>query len=122
MKKVNRFVFLAIVAVLFFAQSLFAHRILTEGKWRDEDYRSITMERPPLASIEGRVLTLDFVTELSDLTVCVLNSDGVKVYEEVVSSEAGGVYSFSLAGETSGQYQIVMLHGLGYVKGDFTLE
>ena len=55
-------------------------------------------------------------------TVCVMNDEGVKVYEDVVSSEAGGTYSFSLAGEANGQYQVVLLHRLGHLTGSFTLE
>jgi hypothetical protein len=51
-----------------------------------------------------------------------MNDRGVKIYEDVVSSEAGGTYSFSLAGETSGQYQVVLLHQLGHLTGNFTLE
>ena len=47
---------------------------------------------------------------------------GVKVYEDVVSSEAGGTYLFSLAGEVSGQYQVVLLHQLGHLTGNFTLK
>ena len=50
------------------------------------------------------------------------HDEGVKVYEDVVSSEAGGTYSFSLAGEANGQYQVVLLHRLGHLTGSFTLE
>ncbi len=68
------------------------------------------------------ILSLSFEDALSNLTVCVMNDEGVKVYEDVVSSEAGGTYSFSLAGEANGQYQVVLLHRLGHLTGSFTLE
>ena len=122
MKNVNRFAFGVILVTLFFAQELLGDNIPIKGHWRDEDYRSIELQRPPAASIEGTILSLDFEDALSDLTVCVLNSNGVKVYEDVVSSEAGGNYSVSLAGEVKGQYQVVLLHKLGHLTGDFTLE
>lgn len=122
MKILNRFSVFAIFIALFFVQPLFGDSIPTEGTWRDEDYRSIDAPQPPTASIEGNILSLAFGDALSSLTVCVLNSNGEKVYEEVVSSGAGTTYSISLDGEASGQYQIVMLHKLGHLTGDFTLE
>lgn len=121
MKNVNKFSLFAIFIALLFVQPLFGDNIPTEGTWDDEYYRSI-VPKPPVASIEGKVLSLTFRSGLSDLRVCVLNSNGVKVYEEVVSSEAGATYSISLAGKKSGQYQIVLLHELGHLAGDFTLE
>ncbi len=90
--------------------------------WDDEYYRSVNTNRPPVVSIEGDILSLSFEDALSNLTVCVMNDKGVKVYEDVVSSEAGGTYSFSLAGEANGQYQVVLLHRLGHLTGSFTLE
>lgn len=103
-------------------QSVFGDIIPTEGAWDDERYRSVNTNRPPVASIEGDILSLSFEDALSNLTVCVMNDEGVKVYEDVVSSEAGGTYSFSLAGEANGQYQVVLLHRLGHLTGSFTLE
>ena len=122
MKNVNRFIFCAIFFALFLVQSVFGAIIPTEGAWDDERYRSVNTNRPPVASIEGDILSLSFEDALSNLTVCVMNDEGVKVYEDVVSSEAGGTYSFSLAGEANGQYQVVLLHRLGHLTGSFTLE
>lgn len=122
MKNVSKFSFFAIFIALLFVQPLFGDTIPTEGTWDDEYYRSIDAPQPPTASIEGNILSLTFGDALSNLTVCVLNSDGVKVYEEVVSSEAGATYSISLLGIAGGQYQIVMLHQLGHLAGDFILE
>ena len=122
MKNVNRFIFCAIFFALFLVQSVFGDIIPTEGAWDDERYRSVNTNRPPVASIEGDILSLSFEDALSNLTVCVMNDEGVKVYEDVVSSEAGGTYSFSLAGEANGQYKVVLLHRLGHLTGSFTLE
>ena len=121
MKNVNKFTVVAILFALFLTNSVLGDNIPTEGKWRDEYYRSADAPLPPVASIEGDILSLDFEDALSNLTVCVMNDRGVKIYEDVVSSEAGGTYSFSLAGETSGQYQVVLLHQLGHLTGNFTL-
>ncbi len=122
MKNVNKFTIVAILFALFLTNSVLGDNIPTEGKWRDEYYRSADAPLPPVASIEGDILSLSFEDALSNLTVCVMNDEGVKVYEDVVSSEAGGTYSFSLAGEANGQYQVVLLHRLGHLTGSFTLE
>ena len=123
MRKVNKFTFCAILFAMLLVQPLLADIIPTEGQWNEEDYyRSVHTNRPPVASIEGDILSLSFEDALSNLTVCVMNDEGVKVYEDVVSSEAGGTYSFSLAGEANGQYQVVLLHRLGHLTGSFTLE
>ena len=122
MKNVNKFTVVAILFALFLTNSVLGDNIPTEGKWRDEYYRSADAPLPPVASIEVDILSLDFEDALSILTVCVMNDRGVKVYEDVVSSEAGGTYSFSLAGEANGQYQVVLLHRLGHLTGSFTLE
>ena len=94
MKNVNRFIFCAIFFALFLVQSVFGDIIPTEGAWDDERYRSVNTNRPPVASIEGDILSLSFED----------------------------TYSFSLAGEANGQYQVVLLHRLGHLTGSFTLE
>ena len=116
--------FCAIFFALFLVQSAICEILFQQKEhWDDEDrYRSVNTNRPPVASIEGDILSLSFEDALSNLTVCVMNDEGVKVYEDVVSSEAGGTYSFSLAGEANGQYQVVLLHRLGHLTGSFTLE
>ena len=115
--------FAVLAVMLFLVQFSFADTIPTEGQWNEVVYfRSVLTMRPPVASIEGDILSLSFEDALSNLTVCVMNDEGVKVYEDVVSSEAGGTYSFSLAGEANGQYQVVLLHRLGHLTGSFTLE
>lgn len=121
MKNLRRFILAAAFFALFLVHPLFGDNIPTEGLWGDEYYRSV-VATPPVASIEGDILSLSFEDALSNLTVCVMNDEGVKVYEDVVSSEAGGTYSFSLAGEANGQYQVVLLHRLGHLTGSFTLE
>ena len=89
--------FAVLAVMLFLVQFSFADTIPTEGQWNEEDYyRSVHTNRPPVASIEGDILSLSFEDALSNLTVCVMNDEGVKVYEDVVSSEAGGTYSFFL--------------------------
>ena len=78
MKNVNKFTVVAILFALFLTNSVLGDNIPTEGKWRDEYYRSADAPLPPVASIEGDILSLDFEDALSNLTVCVMNDRGVK--------------------------------------------
>jgi len=110
--KIKRLTLIALLFALCLIHPLFGDTIPTEGRWDDEYYRSVDTNRPPVASIEGDILSLSFEDDLSNLTVCVMNDKGVKVYD----------YSFSLAGEANGQYQVVLLHRLGHLTGSFTLE
>ena len=79
MKNVNKFTVVAILFALFLTNSVLGDNIPTEGKWRDEYYRSADAPLPPVASIEGDILSLDFEDALSNLTVCVMNDRGVKI-------------------------------------------
>lgn len=93
--------FAVLAVMLFLVQFSFADTIPTEGQWNEEDYyRSVHTNRPPVASIEGDILSLSFEDALSNLTVCVMNDKGVKVYEDVVSSEAGGTLFFLFSGRS----------------------
>ena len=74
----NKFTVVAILFALFLTNSVLGDNIPTEGKWRDEYYRSADAPLPPVASIEGDILSLDFEDALSNLTVCVMNDRGVK--------------------------------------------
>ena len=123
--KIKRLTLIALLFALCLIHPLFGDTIPTEGRWDDEYYRSVDTNRPPVASIEGDILSLSFEDDLSNFLQPRINQFsclGVKVYEDVVSSEAGGTYSFSLAGEANGQYQVVLLHRLGHLTGSFTLE
>ena len=80
MIKVNKFTFCAILFAMLLVQPLLADIIPTEGIWDDERYRSINTNCPPVVSIEGDILSLSFEDALSNLTVCVMNDKGVKVF------------------------------------------
>ena len=74
-----------IVCGICYTQFAFCDTIPTKGEWSEQDFRSV-VPAPPTASIEGKVLTINFVTPLTDLTVKVTNNEtGQVVYEECIS-------------------------------------
>ena len=50
-----------------------------------------------------------------------MNDKGVKVYEDVVSSEAGGTYSFSLAGRSKWPVSGCVVTSVGHLTGKLYL-
>ncbi len=76
-----------ILCGIFCAQFAFSDTIPIKGKWSEEDIRSV-VPAPPTASIEGNVLTVNFVNPLADLTVKVTdNKTGKVVYKVGVEDE-----------------------------------
>ena len=110
-----------IVCGIFCTQVAFCDSILVKGKWSEEDFRSI-VPAPPTASIEGKVLTVNFVNPLADLTVKVTdNKTGKVVYEECISASAPQSKSVILNAE-NGDYTLSFTHERGYLTGEFAIK
>ncbi|WP_293672270.1 DUF3244 domain-containing protein [uncultured Parabacteroides sp.] len=110
-----------IVCGMFCTQFVFCDTIPTKGEWSIEDFRSV-VPAPPTASIEGKVLTINFVNPLANLTVKVTdNETGQTVYEECISASAPQSHSVLLNAD-NGKYTLSLTHALGYLTGEFTIE
>lgn len=121
MKQLITAIFLIICGV-FCAQPASAsnERILTKGEWGQEDIRSI-FPAPPVAYIDGTVLTIDFIHPLSNLMVQVLDNTGSVVYEEQISVSGPQSYTIPLNLQ-SGEYTLNMIHRYGHLTGLFVIE
>lgn len=109
------------VCCIFCTQFVFCDTIPTKGEWGPEDVRSVAPV-PPTASIDGKILTIQFTTPLSDLTVTVTdNETGVVVYEDCISSTGLEILPVSLDAE-NGNYTLTMTHKLGYLIGTFVIK
>lgn len=109
-----------VVCGIFCAQSALCDRVLVAGEWCEEDIRSF-VPAPPSASIEGNVLTVNFISALSDLTVVITdNQTGAEVYKGCISSEAGN-YPIVLNAK-GGNYTLTFTHKLGHLTGTFAIK
>lgn len=109
-----------VVCGIFCAQSGLCDRVLVAGHWGDQDVRS-AIPAPPTASVEENVLTVTFITALSDLTVTVTdNATGKEVYKGCISSQAGN-YPIVLDAE-NGNYTLTFTHKLGNLSGTFAIK
>ena len=110
-----------IVCGIFCTQFVFCDTIPIKGQWSEEDIRSF-IPAPPTASIEGKVLTINFATPLADLTVKVTNNEtGQVVYEECISAFTPQSYSVVLNAD-NGNYTLSFTHALGYLTGEFAIK
>lgn len=110
-----------IVCGIFCVQFAFCDTIPTKGEWSIEDFRSV-VPAPPTASIEGKVLTVNFVNPLADLTVKVTDSKtGQVVYEECISASSPQSHSVILNVE-NGDYTLSFSHVLGNLTGNFVIK
>lgn len=113
--------FILIVGSIFCAQNIFSYNIPQKGKWGDEDFRSF-VPAPPVASIDEKVLSINFATPLSDLTVQVKdNKTGVIVYEGCISAESAQSYTI-MNGLNKGDYTLTFTHEFGFLTGSFIVE
>lgn len=109
-----------VVCGIFCTQFAFSDSILVKGEWGDDDVRS-AVPAPPNASIENNVLTVTFITALSDLTVTVTdNATGEEVYKGCISSQAGN-YPIVLDAD-NGNYTLTLTHKLGHLSGTFAIK
>ena len=106
---------------MFCTQFVFCDTIPAKGKWSIGDIRSI-VPAPPTASIEGKVLTINFIDPLTDLTVKVTNNEtGQVVYEECISVSTPQSHSVVLNAD-NGNYTLSFTHVLGYLTGEFVIK
>lgn len=109
-----------IVCGIFCTQLAFCDRVLVAGHWGEKDIRS-AVPAPPNASIESNVLTVTFITALSDLTVTVTDdATGEEVYKGCISSQAGN-YPIVLDAD-NGNYTLTLTHKLGHLSGTFAIK
>lgn len=109
-----------IVCGIFYAQSAFSGIIETMGQWSEEDVRSF-VPAPPTASIDGKVLTINFVSPLSDLTVTITDSTGRIVCKECISATTTQSLPIIL-NVGKGNYTLVFSHRYGYLTGTFAVQ
>lgn len=110
-----------IVCGIFCVQFAFCDTIPTKGEWSEQDFRSV-VPAPPAASIEGKVLTVNFVNPLANLTVKVADSKtGQVIYEECISASSPQSHSVILNAE-NGDYTLSFSHQLGYLTGNFVIK
>lgn len=95
--------------------------ILDKGHWGDDDARSFVPAPPKAYPEEGKSISLNFITSISDLKVIVTDSTGAIVYEEVVSISAPQSYLINLNNLDNGDYTLTVSHQHGDLSGSFTL-
>lgn len=123
MKKHFILITLCILGCTVFPFQLFAEDpIVIEGEWDDSGRRKLVTPLPQ-PMICGSTLSIYFYGPVSDITVSVMDEDGLVVYQTVVSSSVGNYnYELDWVG-TSGNYQVLLEHSsYGSFSGSFTID
>ena len=103
----------------FFSISLaYGDDIPTQGRWDDEDYRSITA-LPPTLSIDNNILSIEFKDALDNLTIHITDENSNIIYENTFSGAMGDIIDIPVNGMRTGTYQVILTHKLGWLVGEF---
>lgn len=117
----NLFLFiLTLVLCLGVMPIAYGDSIETTGEWGNKKYRMI-VSSPPMLFQEGSTLSIHFEDSIQDLGVCVIDSAGNIVYENVISGSKNEVFDIILKEEGVDSYRIVLKHSIGWLVGEFRL-
>ena len=106
--KTNLLTFCIFLGSFFSISLAYGDDIPTQGRWDDEDYRSITA-LPPTLSINNNVLSIEFKDALDNLTIH-------------ITDENGDIIDIPIDGMQTGAYQVILSHKLGWLTGEFEIR
>ena len=119
--KTNLLTFCIFLGSFFSISLAYGDDIPTQGRWDDEDYRSITA-LPPTLSINNNVLSIEFKDALGNLTIHITDKNGNIIYENMLSCAMGDIIDIPIDGMQTGAYQVILSHKLGWLTGEFEIR
>ena len=102
-------------------QLVYGDPVETRGKWGDKYYRSIN-PLPPSLSIQGNILSVDFMNALENLTITITDEQGTVIMEDNISGETGECITIILNNESTGRFYVKLEHQLGWLMGEFIIQ
>ena len=116
--KTNLLTFCIFLGSFFSISLAYGDDITTQGRWDDEDYRSITA-LPPTLSIDNNILSIEFMVALDNLTIHITDENSNIIYENTFSGAMGDIIDIPVNGMRTGTYQVILTHKLGWLVGEF---
>lgn len=117
----KRFAILLGLIALLSVQLVYGDPVETRGKWGDKYYRSIN-PLPPSLSIQGNILSVDFMNALENLTITITDEQGTVIMEDNISGETGECITIILNNESTGRFYVKLEHQLGWLMGEFIIQ
>ena len=117
----KRFAILLGLIALLSVQLVYGDPVETRGKWGDKYYRSIN-PLPPSFSIQGNILSVDFMNALENLTITITDEQGTVIMEDNISGETGECITIILNNESTGRFYVKLEHQLGWLMGEFIIQ
>ena len=119
--KTNLLTFCIFLGSFFSISLAYGDDIPTQGRWDDEDYRSITA-LPPTLSIDNNILSIEFKDALDNLTIHITDENSNIIYENTFSGAMGDIIDIAVNGMRTGTYQVILTHKLGWLVGKFEIK
>ena len=119
--KTNLLTFCIFLSSFFSISLAYGDDIPTQGRWDDEDYRSITA-LPPTLSIDNNILSIEFKDALDNLAIHIMDNTGNIMYENVLSGGTGDIINIPLDGIETNTDLVVLTHKLGWLVGKFEIK
>ena len=116
--KTNLLTFCIFLGSFFSISLAYGDDIPTQGRWDDEDYRSITA-LPPTLSIDNNILSIEFKDALDNLTIHITDENSNIIYENTFSGAMGDIIDIPVNGMRTGTYQVILTHKFGWLVGEF---
>ncbi|MDR1201933.1 MAG: DUF3244 domain-containing protein [Tannerellaceae bacterium] len=112
--------YLVVLFAFLFSINVYADekQISVEGEWGNERVRSSAPERP-IVYINNNVLSIYLADALENLAIVIIDSSGLIVYQDCLSSNGDGYTHTIWLSEQSGNYTIELSHSNGVLSGEF---
>ena len=117
----KRFAILLGLIALLSVQLVYGDPVETRGKWGDKYYRSIN-PLPPSLSIQGNILSVDFMNALENLTITITDKQGTVIMEDNITGEIGECITIILNNESTGRVYVKLEHQLGWLMGEVIIQ
>lgn len=114
------FLFFTLIVWTICPQSASADRVHVKGSWGDDIIRTI-LPKAPEVSLEGNTLSIHSIDALFDLTIQIVDVNGVIILNECVSLSPGESKDITLD-DIPGTYEVMLYHRYGSLSGEFAIE
>lgn len=92
-----------------------------KGKWGGDDRIRTILPKAPEVSLEGNTLSIHSIDALFDLTIQIVDVNGVIILDECVSLSPGESKDITLD-DIPGTYEVMLYHRYGSLSGEFAIE
>ena len=118
----KRFAILLGLIALLSVQLVYGDPVETRGEMGGINIIRSINPLPPSLSIQGNILSVDFMNALENLTITITDEQGTVIMEDNISGETGECITIILNNESTGRFYVKLEHQLGWLMGEFIIQ